>query len=117
MAGTVRKARGQSERNQKVLFQLVDSTGTPSIAKVSPLAAAGDISVIDTNPGLAAITIKNFKGRQGGVNIQLTPRTTSLMSAAVSVSYSGENLAFTFSTENDASTLTDSTVDVSVEVY
>lgn len=111
------KARAQSDKNQKVLFKLLDSTGTPSIVGVSPEGAAGDISVVDTATGRATVTIKNFKGPQGFANIQLTPHTTSLMASAVSRAYTGDNLAFEISVETDGSTLTDDSVDVCVEAY
>lgn len=111
------KARGQSDRNEKLLFKLLDTAGTPTIVGVCPLAAAVDISVVDTGVGRYTVTIKNFKGAQGVANIQLTPHTTSLSAAAVSRAYTGANLAFEISVEDDASTLTDSSVDVCVEAY
>lgn len=114
---SMNKAAGHTERNQRILFRLVDTAGTPSITGVSPAHVAGDVSVVDTAAGRATITIKNFKGPQGIANIILTPHTTSLMCAAVSRSYSGDNLSFEISTENDASALTDSSVDCQVEVF
>lgn len=113
----VNKAKAQLEGNLKVLFKLLDTSGTPSITGVAPKTAVNDISVVDTATGRATVTIKNFKGPQGVVNIQLTPQTTSLMCAAVSRSYSGNDLSFEISIENDASTLTDASVDVCVEAY
>jgi len=114
---SVNKEHGQTEDNDVVLFQLLDSTGTPSITKVSPLIAAGDISVSDTGAGRATVTIKNFKGPQGAVNIQLTTRTTSVWASVASSSYSGDDFTFEISIENDASTLTDASVDVRAEAY
>lgn len=111
------KTHGQTEANGKVLFKLLDTSGTPSIVGVSPAGAAADISVVDTATGRATVTIKNFKGPQGYANIQLTPHTTSLTAAAVSRAYSGDNLSFEISVEDDASSLTDSSVDVLVEAY
>ncbi len=114
----INKAAGQTAANMRVLFQLLISSGTVSISKVSPVSAAADISVSDGGAGLSTVTIKNFKGPQGAANIQLTPQVTSTMAAAVSVAYTGDNLAFIVSTENDASTLTDDVpVDVVVEAY
>jgi hypothetical protein len=101
------KAHGQSEYAKEVCFTLAISGGAVSIADVCPLGAAGDISVSDGGAGLSTITIKNFKGPQGAYNIQLTPKVTSMMSAVVSDSYTGDDLAFTVSTESDASTATD----------
>lgn len=114
---SVKAARGQSDNNQLVMFQLLNTAGTPSITVVSPTAMASDVSVVDTAVGRATVTIKNFQGPQSGANIQLTPRTTSVMSAAVSVSYSGADLTFEISSEDDTSALTDVTVDVRVEAY
>ena len=114
---SVSKGFGQYGGIQKVSFKLLDTAGTPSITGVFPRAAASDISVVDTATGRATVTIKNFKGQQGVANIQLTPQTTSLSAAAVSRSYSGDDLSFEISVEDDSSTLTDSSVDVSVEVY
>lgn len=113
----INKAQGQTEVNGRVLFQLLDTAGTPSISKVSPVSAAADVSVSDTATGRATVTIKNFKGPQGGANIQATSRTTSVWSSIVSVSYSGDDLSFEISSENDASTLTDTSVDIVVEAY
>lgn len=101
------KMHAQSEGQNEVKFLLSISSGTVSIANVFPRCAADDISVSDGGAGLSTITIKNFKGPQGAYNIQLTPKVTSMMSAVVSDSYTGDNLTFTVSTENDASTLTD----------
>lgn len=114
----INKAKAQSEGSMRVLFNLAISGGTPTIVGVFPPSAAGDVSLSDGGAGLTTITIKNFKGPQGKAHIQLTPQVTSMMAAAVSIAYTGENLAFTVSTENDASTLTDNVpVDVSVEAY
>jgi hypothetical protein len=101
------KNRALSENMMEVRCQLVISGGSVSIGKVFPPAAAGDISVSDGGAGLSTITVKNFKGPKGEYNIQATPRVTSTMTAIVSDSYTGANLAFTVSTENDASTATD----------
>jgi hypothetical protein len=114
----VNKAHAQSEGRMEVSFLLQISGGTVSIANVWPPSAADDISVSDGGAGLSTITIKNFKGNQGGYNIQLTPKVTSTMSAVVSDSYTGDDLAFTVSTENDGSTLTDNVpVFVKAEAY
>ncbi len=114
---SVNKAFGQTEKNQRVLFQILDTGGTPSIVNVSPAGAAEDISVADTATGRATVTIKNMKGPKGVANIQATARTTSVWPSVVSVSYSGDTLSFEVSTENDASSLTDTTTDVVVEAF
>lgn len=88
------KQHAQSEGQNEVKFVLTFSGGTPSIASVHPRCAADDISVADTAPGTATITIKNFKGPQGATNIQLTPRNEFTIAAVSSRSYSGDNLAF-----------------------
>lgn len=111
------KARGQSDYIQEVSFKLVDSSGTPSIADVCPPGAAASVSVADTAQGRATITIKNMKGPAGKTNIQCTPYTTSTESAVVSRSYSGNDLTFEIHTENDASSDTDSSVDVVVRAF
>lgn len=114
----VNKARGQRDGILEVAFLLSISGGTVTIANVSPRSAAGDISVSDGGAGLSTITIKNFKGPQGAYNIQLTPKVTSMMAAVVSDSYTGDNLAFTVSTESDASAATDNVpVFVKAEAY
>jgi len=101
------KNRALSENMMEVRLQLLISGGSVSIDKVFPREAAGDISVSDGGAGLSTITIKNFKGPKGEYNIQATPRVTSTMTALVSDSYTGDDLAFTVSTENDASSATD----------
>jgi hypothetical protein len=114
----VNKARGQSDYILEVRFLLNISGGTVTVEKVSPPGAAGDISVSDGGDGLSTITIKNMKGPQGEALVFLTPRVTSMMSASVSGAYTGDDLAFTVSTESDASTLTDNVpVAVKVEAY
>lgn len=113
------KAFGQHAGNQRVLFKLVDTSGTPSIGSVSPSGASGSISVADTAQGRATVTIKNFKGKTGSVNIQLTSCTTSVMSAVANstIAYSGDDLTFEISSEDDSSTLTDTSVFVAVEAF
>ena len=113
----VGKAFGQAERHERVLFQILDTGGTPSIINVAPLSAAGDVSVVDTATGRATVTIKNFKGIRGKYNIQATTRTTSVWASVVSDSYSGNDLTFEVSTENDASSLTDTSTDVIAEAF
>lgn len=104
----VNKMHAQSEGKNEVAFQLTISGGSCSITSAYPKAAVDDIEVTtDSGAGLTVITIKNFKGSYGEYNIQLTTKVTSTFAAVVSDSYSGENLVFTVSTENDASTLTD----------
>lgn len=114
----INKARGQSDEIMEVLFVLTISGGAVSIVGVFPPVAVNDISVADGGAGLSTITIKNMKGKQGQANVQLTPRTTSMMSANVTPAYSGEDLSFVVSTESDASTATDNvSVDVQVKAY
>lgn len=111
------KSHALTENCQRVFFKLVDTAGTPSIANVFPPSAASDISVADTAQGRATVTIKNFKGGVGESNIQVTTQTTSVWASVVSKSYSGNDLSFEISIENDASTLTDSTADVCAVAY
>jgi hypothetical protein len=113
------KVHAASESRLEVAFLLSISGGTCSIANVFPAAASADISVTtDGGAGITAVTIKNFKGPRGAYNIQLTPKVTSMMSAVVSDSYSGNDLTFTISTESDASTATDNVpVFVKAEAY
>lgn len=114
----VNKVHAQSEGKMELSFTLAISGGTVTIDGVFPKCAEGDVSVSDGGAGLSTITIKNFKGPMGKYNIQLTPKVTSMMSAVVSDSYTGDDLAFTVSTENDASTLTDNVpVFVKAEAY
>lgn len=88
------KMHAQSESQNEVKFVLTFSGGTPAISSVHPRSAADDISVADTAPGTATITIKNFKGPQGASNIQLTPRNEFTIPAVPSRSYSGDDLVF-----------------------
>jgi hypothetical protein len=88
------KMHAQSEGQNEVKFVLTFSGGTPSIATVLPQCAAGDISVVDTAPGTATITIKNFKGPQGATIILLGPRNEFTIAAVSSRSYSGDDLSF-----------------------
>lgn len=111
------KARGQSDQNQKVLLKILDTAGTPTVVAVSPAQAAGDIAITDTGTGIYDVTIKNFKGQQGVVNVQATPYTTSLMASVSARSYSGDDFSFTIRVEDDASSLTDSSVDVCLEAF
>ncbi len=111
------KVRAQSETNQKVLFKILDTAGTPTVVNVSPAGAAGDISIVDTGTGIYDVTIKNFKGQQGATNIQATSYTTSTMAAVSARSYSSDDLSLTIRVEDDGSTLTDSSVDVCVEAF
>ncbi len=113
----VNKAKGQTDGNLKVLFKLLDTGGTPTIVQVSPAIAAGDISVTDTATGRATVVIKNFKGPQGAINAQAQSLTTSVNTAVVAISYSGNDLTFELSSEDDASTLTDTSVHVCVEAF
>jgi hypothetical protein len=111
------KAFGQSEKNQRVLFKILNTGGTPSIVAVSPLEAAGDISVVDTGTGDFAVTIKNFKGPRGLANIQATAETISMFASVASRTYTGDNLEIVIKVENDGSTASDSSVDVVAEAF
>jgi hypothetical protein len=111
------KARGQSDGNQKILFKILDTSGTPSIVKVSPPSAAGAISIVDTGPGIYDVTIKNFKGPQGAVNVQVSSEVISTMANCTVRTYTGDNLALTIDVNNDAGTDTDSSVDVCAEAF
>lgn len=111
------KTRGQSEGNQVVLFKILNTAGTPTIVAVSPPSMSGDMSITDTGTGIFDVTIKNFKGPQGLANIQATAETTSTMASCSARSYSSDDLSLTIRVEDDASTLTDSSVDVRVEAF
>lgn len=113
----VNKERGQQDRNLRVCFSLLDTGGSPSITDVNPPSAANDISVADTAQGRATVTIKNFKGVSGAYCIHATSKTTSVWTSVVGDSYSGNDLTFELSSENDASTLTDTSIYVSAEAY
>lgn len=109
------KVKGQAEGLQRVLFRIVDTAGTPSIADVSPSLASVDMSITDTGVGIYDVVIKNFKGPQGKANVQATSETTSTMAACTARSYSGDDLSLTIKVEDDVSTLTDSSVCVIAE--
>jgi hypothetical protein len=111
------KARGQSDKNLRVLFQILNTGGTPTIVGVDPLMAAGDFSIVDGGAGDYDVTIKNFRGPRGLVNIQATAETISMFASVTARSYSGNDLTFTVSVENDASSASDSSVDVCAEAY
>lgn len=113
----VNKARGQTDKHLTVYFKILDTAGTPTLVNISPLIAQDDFSVTDTGTGIYDVTIKNCKGARGLVNILATPYTTSTMAAVSARSYSGDDLSLTIRVEDDASTLTDSSVDVRVEAY
>lgn len=99
-------------------FQILDTSGTPTIVNVSPpIAFAGDVTIVDTGTGIYDVTIANFKGPQGVANVQATSYTTSTMAACSARSYTGDALAITIRVEDDASTLTDSSVDVLVFAF
>lgn len=111
------KAAANLEGNQRVLFKILDTAGTPTIVSVCPSHAAGDISIVDGGDGDYDVTIKNMKGPQGVAHIKPNAHVISTFASCTARSYSGDDLAFTISVENDASTATDSSVDVEVEVY
>lgn len=113
----VNKARGQSEKNMLVLFRILDTAGTPTITAVSPSGAAGDISIVDTAPGIYDVTIKNFKGQAGLTNIQVTSHIVSTMVNTTARSYTGDDLALTIKVNADEATDTDSSCDVRAEAY
>jgi hypothetical protein len=111
------KARGQSENNQKVLFKILDTGGTPTIVGVSPLIAAGDITITDTATGIYDVTVKNFQGPQQVVNVQAITYIVSTSVAVTARSYSGADFSFTLKVNLDDATDTDSSIDVCVEAY
>ncbi len=111
------KARGQSDKNQLVLFKILDTGGTPTIVNVSPLEAAGDITITDTNTGTYDVVIKNFQGPQQAVNVQATPYIISTFASVTARSYSGADLSLTFVVNSDAGSDTDTSVDVRVEAF
>jgi len=113
----VNKAKALTEGTMRLLFKILDTAGTPTVVAVLPIAAAGDIAITDTGAGIYDLVIKNFKGPQGVVNVQATSYVTSTMVGATARSYSGDDLSLTIHVENDASTDTDSSVDVCVEAY
>jgi hypothetical protein len=113
----VGKNKAQSEGNLRILFKILDTAGTPTVVAVSPNGISGDIAITDTGPGIYDIVVKNFKGPQGVVNVQLTPYVTSVMASVTARSYSGDDFSVTIHTENDASTDTDTSVDVCLEAF
>jgi len=113
----INKYKAQSEANQVVLFKILDTTGTPTVVAVSPALASADIAITDTGTGIYDVVIKAFKGPQGVANVQATSYVTSTMASVSARSYSSDDLSITIRVEDDASTLTDSSVDVRVEVF
>lgn len=115
----VNKARGQSDANQVVLFKILDTSGTPSIVNVSPVGAAGDISITDTGVGIYDVVIKNFQGPQQVANVQATAYVIGNFADVTARSYSGADLSITVKTGTAASNYTaaDSSVDVRVEAF
>jgi hypothetical protein len=113
------KARGQSEANQLVKFKILDTGGTPTIVNVSPLAAAGDITITDTGVGIYDVVIKNFQGQQQVVNVQATAYVIGNFCNVTARSYSGADLSLTIKTGTAATDFTaaDSSVDVAVEAF
>jgi hypothetical protein len=117
MAGEVGKAKGQTDKNMYLVFQLLNTAGTPSVVNVSPAGVAADISCSATATGRISVTIKNCLGPQGFAHIQATPVASPRMSGVVSPSYSGADLTFEIKTVDDTNTAQDTTVNVRVEVY
>lgn len=113
----VNKARGQTDKHMAAFFQILDTAGTPTIVNVSPLGAAGDIAITDTGTGIYDVVISNMKGPRGVSNVIATSYVTSTMATVSARSYTGDALAITIRVEDDASTLTDSSVDVRVEAF
>ncbi len=101
-----------------IAFKILDTAGTPTITEVSPPSQfTGDIAVTDTGTGIYDMVISNFKGPAGVAKVFATPYTTSTMAACSARSYSGDALSITIRVEDDASSLTDSSVDVLVIAY
>ncbi len=103
-----------------IAFKILDTSGTPSIVNVSsPLFFTGDVTVADTATGRATVSITNFKAPRGFALPFVQSLTTSVSSAVVasSVAYSGDTLSFEVSSEDDASTLTDTSVNVQVWAF
>jgi hypothetical protein len=99
------------------MFKILDTAGTPSITAISPDYISGDLSVADTATGVYDVTIKNFKGPRGLANVQATAETISVFASCTARSYSGDDLTVTIKTENDASSATDTSVDVRIEAF
>ncbi len=113
----VNKAHGQSEKNLVVMFKILDTAGTPSVTAISPENIAADFSIADTAQGVYDVTIKDFKGPQGLVNVQATAHVISNFASCTARSYSGNDLTVTIKVEDDASSAQDSAVDVRVEAF
>lgn len=113
----INKARAQTDKHMTVFLKILDTAGTPTVVNISPSGCADDVSITDTGTGIYDIVIKNMKGPRGLTNIMATPYTTSLMAAVSARSYSSDDLSITIRVEDDASALTDSSVDVRVEAF
>ena len=117
---TTRHSLGQFEGSGALMlaFKILDTSGTPTITQISgPLAQAADLSITDTGTGIYDVVVSPFKGPLGYTNVQATSLTTSTMAAVSARSYSGDALSITIRVEDDASTLTDSSVDVLVLAF
>lgn len=96
-------------------FKILDTSGTPTIVNISPPSSqTADLAITDTGAGIYDVVITNFKGPAGSSHVQATPYITSTMATCSARSYSGQDLSITIRIEDDASTLTDSSVDVLV---
>ncbi len=78
---------------------------------------APDIAITDTGTGVYDLVISNFKGPRGYAHVFATPQTDSLFASVSAKSYSGDALSITVNVNDDASTATDSSVDVLVLAY
>ena len=112
----VSKAKGQSDLNLKVLLKILNTAGTMTVTAVSPLGATGDISITKTSTGIYVVTIANFLGPQGVVNIQATAFTTP-NTAAVARTYTAASLAITVTVVDDTHTVQDDSVDLCIEAF
>ena len=112
----VSKAAGQSQKNLRVLFKILNTAGTMTVVTVSPLIAAGDLSITKTSTGIYVVTIANFKGPQGAVNVQASAYT-SPNTASVARAYTADSLALTVTVVDDTHTVQDDSVDICAEAY
>jgi hypothetical protein len=99
-------------------FKILDTAGTPTIVNIAPPASqTSDFAITDTAQGVYDVVISNFKGPQGVAVVFATPQTINLSATCTAQSYTGDALALTIKTVDDAHSATDTSSAVLVLAY
>lgn len=98
---------------------LSGTTATLGVTSGEAISDQAQVTLSRTSTGIYVLTVTNFRGPNGGLNVLVSPGTTSLSAAWTTKTYTTntDTVAITISIEDDASTATDASFDFQFTAY